>query len=62
MVTVQLEAVKRERRGGGPVWARSRRSRVLPAGAAEICLLWVQKMWEKKGGLSARPPCSNIMM
>jgi hypothetical protein len=49
MVTVQLEAVKRERRGGGPVWARSRRSRVLPAGAAEICLLWVQRCGRRRG-------------
>jgi len=53
MVTVQLEAVKREQRGGGPVWARSRRSRVLSVGPAEIRLLWVQEIWEKKGGWSA---------
>ena len=53
MVTMQLEAVKRERRGEGLVWARSCRSRVLPAGAADICLLWVQEMWDKKGGWSA---------
>jgi hypothetical protein len=49
MVSVQLEAVKREWRARGPVWARSRRSRVLSAGPAKIHLLWVQEIWEKKG-------------
>jgi hypothetical protein len=44
MASAQLEAVKREWRGGGPVWAQSRRSRVLPMGPVEIHLLWVQGM------------------
>jgi hypothetical protein len=53
MVTVQLEAIKREWRARGPVWVRSRRSHVLPAGPVKIHLLWVQEIWEKKGGWSA---------
>ena len=46
MVTIQREAVKRERRGGGPVWAQSRLSHVLPVGPVKIRLLWVQGMWD----------------
>jgi hypothetical protein len=49
MVSVQLEVAKREWRGEGPVWAQSHRSHGLPVGPAEIHLLWVQEIWEKKG-------------